>query len=893
MKIALTGGSYLAHSVIASAQRCLNLVPEPMPEGQKEPGPMAAYPTPGIRLLSTIGTGPIRAVRQATNGAFYVVSGHEVYSVNTTTWAGTLLGSITVGLHTPVSMADNTLDMLIVDGTANGWAVNLAANTMAQVVDPNGMFTGGDRVDYLDTFFVLNKPGTPQFYISGSLEVTFDPLDFANKSSYADLLKTIIVCKREVWLIGEVTTEVWYNAGATDIAAGSFPFAEVQSVFVDHGISAKYSVANYDNGVFWLTRDRQGQGFVVMGAGYQTKRISTYAIEAEIAGYPRIDDAIGFCYQLSGHTFYVLTFPHADRTWVHDITTGLWHEWAWIDTNGDEHRHRANCCWPVDGKTLVVGDWQNGNLYALDQKVFTDNGQPIKRARSFPHILNDGKRVFYRQFIADLDTGNTQQADITTSIEKIVTWLPNIAQMTGVSVGTGQPPFGGTFIDWERGFVFMIGQTGYQKYTTALETQAALVTVATAGTRFVYAAAVDPLSGCLIIQTEPGNTAGVPISKLDPNTFAVLDTFGISTSTPSYPTAVAVGQDIALVVCNGVTFGFLKYTTFSGVVSGFRVDTMEHCGFSQAIVSGSTNNRGCVAAGKSGGATASVFVSWDSTTTIQPTVPLYRIDIAASATAYNPATWPTPNPGITWTTVGTVNVSAVDPSWTGFTVYSLGYDLADGNVLLLAGTQNGTQGNRLLKLNAQTAAVMWNIAIDTVLVDLGGSRINGSLWMFRNVGATAGPTSSYRINTIDGTMVTQTISGVFAGANEKSQQSDSDNSVMFFGGTFNAGGNNPIPVAGTSPFINGWAFMGGQTIRTITSGTSVLSHLISLSWSDDRGHSYGNPVSQNIGEIGEYRTSLQWQRLAYARDRVFLLEWATPMPTALQGAWIDVTPAQS
>jgi hypothetical protein len=73
----------------------------------------------------------------------------------------------------------------------------------------------------------------------------------------------------------------------------------------------------------------------------------------------------------------------------------------------------------------------------------------------------------------------------------------------------------------------------------------------------------------------------------------------------------------------------------------------------------------------------------------------------------------------------------------------------------------------------------------------------------------------------------------------------------------------------------------------------TTSHLISLRWSDDRGHSYGSPVTQSIGEAGEYRTSLQWQRLSYSRDRVFELSWSVPMRTALQGCWVDVTPAQS
>jgi hypothetical protein len=894
MKVALTGASYLAHSVIASAQRCLNLVPEPMPEGQKEPGPMAAYPTPGLRLLSTIGTGPIRAVRQATNGAFYVVSGHEVYSVNTTTWAGTSLGTITAGLRHPVSMCDNTLDMVIVDGSANGWVVNLAGNTMAPLVDPTGSFVGADRVDYIDTFLIFNKPGTPQFYWTLPLSTAFDDLalDFANKAIYTDLLATLIVAKREIWLIGERSTEVWYDTGATDIGAGSSQFAPVQSVFVDHGTVAKYSVAGYDNGVFWLTRDRQGQGFVVMGAGYQTKRVSTYAIEAELAGYSRIDDAIGYCYQNSGHTFYVLTFPHADHTWVFDITTGLWHEWLWIDTNGNEHRHRSNAFWAVND-TLVVGDWQNGNLYAIDSKVQTDNGNPIKRARSFPHLVKDGHRLFYRQFVADMDLGNLQApGQVITSTETIITWLPEIAQLTGVSVGGISSVTGGTFIDWERGYIYMVGQTGYQKYTTALETQTALVTV-TVPTRFTFGGDIDSLSGDLILQTSTGLSNGIPVSKIDPTTFAVLDTFGIATSFPSYPTAVDAGQDLVCVVCNGVSFGFLKYTAFSGTVAGFRVDTMEHCGFIANIVSGSTNNRGCIIRGKSGDSTASVFLSWDAVTSPAPAVPLYRIDVAASATAYNPASWPATNPGITWTTVGTIPVASVDPAWAGFTVYSLGYDLADGNVLMLAGTATVADGYRVLKLNALTAAVIWNITIGTASADLGNSRIDGSLWIFRNAGFAAGPTDSYRIDTVTGTMTTQALSGVFADSDTQRQQFDSNTTMMFFGGTFNAGSAAPIPVDGTTTFSSGWAWMGGQTVRTIVTNTQQESHLISLRWSDDRGHSYGNPVTQAIGAVGEYRTSLQWQRLAYARDRVFELSWSVAMPTALQGCWVDVTPAQS
>ena len=68
---------------------------------------------------------------------------------------------------------------------------------------------------------------------------------------------------------------------------------------------------------------------------------------------------------------------------------------------------------------------------------------------------------------------------------------------------------------------------------------------------------------------------------------------------------------------------------------------------------------------------------------------------------------------------------------------------------------------------------------------------------------------------------------------------------------------------------------------------------IFLDWSDDRAHSFGSPVGQPMGALGEYRTFVQWQRLGYARDRVWRLSWSCPRPTALQDAWIELTVAKT
>lgn len=410
MRLPLTGGMYQARSVIASAQRQVNLYAEKNEE--TAPFPFTYYLTPGLTPL-IMGPGlPSRCSYTASNGNFYEVIGSTVYSTSSS-WQRTSLGTIGTAT-TPVSMADNGLVILIVDGSPNGYCIDMTSNAFAAVTGQAGAFYGADRVDYMGTFFVLNRPGTAQWYLSLSLvnqanltgtvspdatAAAFDPLDIASKAGYPDFLQGIIVMHSEAWLIGTKTTEVWYNAGNPDFAFGQLP-----GVFIEHGTVAKYSLAKQDLSVFWLSQDQQGQSIVVMGNQYAAKRISTHAIEQQIQSYSTVSDAIGFTYQQLGHVFYVLTFPSGDATWVYDVSEGIWHERVWIDTDGTEHRHRANNCANAYGVN-VVGDWQTGSLYQLDLGNLTDFGGSILRRRGFPTLRQDGSRVEYTRLLLYYDVG--------------------------------------------------------------------------------------------------------------------------------------------------------------------------------------------------------------------------------------------------------------------------------------------------------------------------------------------------------------------------------------------------------------------------------------------------------------------------------------------------------
>lgn len=397
MRIELTGGFYQARSIIANAQRCLNLYPEVNEEGA--PVKITHYQTPGLTLLETCAVSRCRMLYTASNGNVYAVYGNKVYYISST-FTFTELGTIAYGT-TPCYMADNAVIGVLVDGSTRGWTINITTNAFAEISD--AAFYGATRVDYSDTYFIFNKPNTAIFYISPPAwngTDAFDALDFASKSGAPDNISTIYVMYSQLWLIGnQRSSEIFYFSGATD-----FPFEQQPGTFIEHGIASPYSVAKQDVVLYWLSIDQQGRCIVLRGSNSQVQRISTHAIENEFGTYTTVSDAIGWTYQQEGHTFYVLTFPSADKTWVFDEATKLWHERCWIDENGEEHRIRPSACCFGYGKVLV-GDWQDGRLYEWDIDAYTDDGDAIVRTRGFPHLIDDADRLFYRSFSADIQVG--------------------------------------------------------------------------------------------------------------------------------------------------------------------------------------------------------------------------------------------------------------------------------------------------------------------------------------------------------------------------------------------------------------------------------------------------------------------------------------------------------
>jgi hypothetical protein len=274
----------------------------------------------------------------------------------------------------------------------------------------DGPFEGGGTVDITDNYFVYNKPNSQLWAASDLLSPITDPLSFASKDGSPDDLVSIIVDRREVYLLGEMSSEVWINSGAVP-----FPFTRIPGTSTQQGIAAQYSMSRMGNSFAYVSKNNRGEAMIVRMNGYFPERISTHAVETTLVNQ-NVSNALAWTYQLEGHEVYVVTFPSIGTnglTWAYDNTTGLWHKWLYRNNQNEFERHRGNCC-AFFNQQVLVGDYENGKIYQLGRNFYTDDGQTIRRIRRAPHITTDLQRQYFHELQIQFQPGvgvSTGQGD--------------------------------------------------------------------------------------------------------------------------------------------------------------------------------------------------------------------------------------------------------------------------------------------------------------------------------------------------------------------------------------------------------------------------------------------------------------------------------------------------
>ena len=408
MALPFVGPSYALANRKASVQRTINMCLVGMETPSK--APFILQSTPGLTVFATL-SGEIRGVYEA-NGRAFVVAGGTLYELNSSgaaTSRGTLLTSAG-----PVDFAWGTTQLVIVDGT-NGYALTLATNAFGVITDSDWL--GSDRVGYLDGYFIFASPSTQAFYISAIDDATsLDTLDFASAESAPDKIIAHIVNHREVWFLGETTSEVWFDSAGPD-----FPFSRNQGAILQVGCMAKHSVRLIDSSVMWIGKDINGAGIVFRSIGYQAQRISTIAVEEALQSSSNISAAVAWTYQANGQTFYCINAPGLTSTWCYEVGSGAWHERADQDTYGQFSQFRVTCHGFALGLHLV-GD-ADGYVYKLNHSSNYYGSDLIRRTRISPNDVTVSRdRIFFREFALDCTSGQGPQG-ATPVVE--LTWSDN------------------------------------------------------------------------------------------------------------------------------------------------------------------------------------------------------------------------------------------------------------------------------------------------------------------------------------------------------------------------------------------------------------------------------------------------------------------------------------
>lgn len=358
--IPMTVGSDNGRARLSSIARLVNLYPEKS-SSQSENG-VALISTPGLESVFNVADegGIVGGIEMPDASYFCTRKGLYQISYNG------YVKRATLSLAGTVSMAHNGKIIMMVDGY-KAYAFSLDDNLLTEVDIPRS-----HTVAFSDGYFIVSYINSNQFAVSNLYGTTFDPLQYAAAEGSPDNIQGIAVYKRQLYIPGQKSFEIWYDSGE------DFPFNPNPSAYMDIGCYTPWSFASGVNGVCWLGDDK----VVYLATGYTPQRISTHAIEYQL-GLCDCSDAKMVTYSSEGHDFYVICLKKANKMFCFDATTQAWHE-------RESPLGVYSCIIPLGSDNYVGMD--NGILYRMNADIGTEDNKVVERLCVTPTVSNNGDR---------------------------------------------------------------------------------------------------------------------------------------------------------------------------------------------------------------------------------------------------------------------------------------------------------------------------------------------------------------------------------------------------------------------------------------------------------------------------------------------------------------------
>lgn len=350
--------------------------------------------------------------------ALFFVSNGKLWKYTSAGITVTLVGTGIHATNTVIFAEGQNLDssaiIYIADGTTLKYTNGTTLTVVADVTAP----TDATSVAWFSNRFIANSDGSNFFYATGINPATllfdntywsgaFNPFAAEVKG---DDITAIHSFSGELWVSGEEGIEIWQDDGVT-------PLVTLQSSFIETGAIAPKSITRIDLSVYALVK-LQGELMVCRYDGRTPSPISQ-SISRPLNELVEVRDAIGFHIFTGGASFFVLTFPTEQVTWVWDIKNEYWAKWGVWDSNAGayniyEGQYSAYASkW---GKYLVQSNI-DGKIYEVSREFLSDANNLIRGyylSPSFDHGTLKRKRCKeFRLYVKQLSGNNTGSKNIS------------------------------------------------------------------------------------------------------------------------------------------------------------------------------------------------------------------------------------------------------------------------------------------------------------------------------------------------------------------------------------------------------------------------------------------------------------------------------------------------
>jgi hypothetical protein len=226
------------------------------------------------------------------------------------------------------------------------------------------------HVAFYDQYIVANLLGTGTFYHSEVGDRTdWRAINFFTAEALPDKLQAIIIHSQRMWLVGELSIEVWRNDGVS-------PFVRINSSYIGSGTPAPYSVIPISNSGMYIDQDFNVDT-ILSGA----PRARSKAVESFIKGLASVSDAVACSINIDGRNFYVVSFPTANVTLAYDWVLDNWYRWGYWNIYSDTYdRWLGSCTAFADswGMTLVGSHKNDGKVYEMSTSYTDDDGDKVR-----------------------------------------------------------------------------------------------------------------------------------------------------------------------------------------------------------------------------------------------------------------------------------------------------------------------------------------------------------------------------------------------------------------------------------------------------------------------------------------------------------------------------------